>query len=76
MKVGCTLKEVFEVFMNGSCKAYEVHLGTYMGDVSADHVAECLYELNEKVRQSGVDFKAYVTQHEDEVKAHLAEYLR
>lgn len=76
MKVGDHLKDVFEVFMNGSCKESDVHLGSYMGEVSADYIAECLYELNEKVKQSGIDFKAYVMQHEDEVKAHLTKYFK
>ena len=66
--------DVYGVFIDGSCAAYETKLGEQMGEVVASKVPEWLYAFNQAVVDSGLDFKSYVKQETEAVKALILEY--
>lgn len=76
MKVGNAVKDVFDVYINGSYHIGENQLGLYMGEVAAESIGECFYTLSQKVAQSHEAFEEYVRSHTEEVKAHINAFLK
>lgn len=75
-KVGDKVKGVFDVYMDGNCQVGQSRLGKYMGEVCDEYVGPCFAELAQKVANSGLDFYAYIADHEEAVKEHLASYCK
>lgn len=75
-KVGTSVKGMFEVSIDGSCKVGESRLGTVIGDITEDYAGECFVALAQKVQQSGMKFKDYIKEYPDEVKNHIGAYLK
>lgn len=75
-KVGDSVKGIFEVYMDGSCKVDDARLGVHMGDVAEEYVGECFKTLAEKIEESQLSFKDYVKEYPDQVKAHIQSYLK
>lgn len=75
-KVGDSVKGMFEVYMDGSCKVGEAKLGVHMGDVAEEYVGECFKTLAEVIDQSGMNFRDYIKEYPDKVKAHIQSYLK
>ncbi|MDP4089347.1 MAG: nitrite/sulfite reductase, partial [Bacillota bacterium] len=73
-KVDGTLRNVFELHINGNLGIGRTRLGEYHGDILQDKVPEFLYELAKLVDAAGMEFYQWLAGNDEATKALIEKY--
>lgn len=73
-KLHDAITEMFDVYIDGNCEEGYTQLGENYGDIPAEDVPECLYQLAQLVKDSEIDFTSYIRKEKEKVKTLIASY--